>query len=232
VHLGVAGNVNVSVGPIGRDASASVCVGQRGCAMVYSYSCSRGAFIGVSIDGTVTHTRSNANMAFYGRPLTAKDLLLGGTVEAPPAARTLYSALNTMLNSFEYSALAGRCMPLHHSAAAGQPMRIPLDATFSVDDFSAMKDANVTASVSQQATLVRARDPQANDAAMHLELQATSALGRGSLDASTPAHVQLASTATVNDERVDDDVGVAPASVADGTSEMSDEVPYSLFEDD
>jgi hypothetical protein len=72
---------------------------------VYSYSCSRGAFMGMSIDGTVTHTRANANLAFYGRPLTAKDLLLGGSVDAPPAARSLYNALDKMINSFAYSDL-------------------------------------------------------------------------------------------------------------------------------
>lgn len=105
VHLGLSGNVNVTVGPVGRDASASMCMGSKGYAMVYSYSCSRGAFMGMSIDGTVTHTRANANLAFYGRPLTAKDLLLGGSVDAPPAARSLYSALDTMINSFAYSEL-------------------------------------------------------------------------------------------------------------------------------
>ena len=136
VHLGVAGNVNVTVGPMGRDASATVTVGKRGCAMVYSYSCSRGAFLGASIDGTVTHTRSNANLAFYGRPLTAKDLLLGGLVEAPPAARTLYAALDTMMNSFGYSQLPRHAVALQHAAGAGQPMRLPLTSTFSVDDFA------------------------------------------------------------------------------------------------
>lgn len=111
VHLGLTGNVNVTVGPVGRDASASMCMGRKGYAMVYSYSCSRGAFMGMSIDGTVTHTRANANLAFYGRPLTAKDLLLAGSVDAPPAARSLYCALDTMINSFAYSDLQRNAQP-------------------------------------------------------------------------------------------------------------------------
>lgn len=105
VHLGVGGNVNVSVGPIGREASACMCMGKRGYAMVYSYSCSRGVFCGVSVSGTVTSTRASANLAFYGRPLTAKDLLRGGGVDAPPAARSLYNALDRMINSFAYGDL-------------------------------------------------------------------------------------------------------------------------------
>ena len=80
-------------------------MGKQGYAMVYSYSCSRGAFCGVSINGTVTSTRASANLAFYGRPLTAKDLLLGGSVDAPPAARSLYTALDSMINSFAYGDL-------------------------------------------------------------------------------------------------------------------------------
>lgn len=97
VHLGVTGNLAVTLGPCGRDASAGVRFGHRGCTMAYSYSCSRGAYAGVALDGSVMHTRSAANLAFYGRPLSAKDLLMGGSADAPPAARTLYTALDSMV---------------------------------------------------------------------------------------------------------------------------------------
>ena len=159
VHLGVSGNVNVAVGPVGRDASAAVSVGRRGCAMAYSYSCSRGAFVGVSIDGTVTHTRSNANLAFYGRPLTARDLLLGGVVEAPPAARTLYAALDALLNSFDYSQLAGQRARLAQSAAVGAALQMPPDATFSVDEFEAV---GLKGAASASAPAPHSADPEAH----------------------------------------------------------------------
>jgi hypothetical protein len=133
--------VGVSVGPIGREAAASVTMGRRGYAMVYSYSCSIGAFMGISIDGTVTHTRSNANLAFYGRPLTAKDLLLGGCVEAPPAARALYNALDSMTNSFAYSELQRLpnlgSMPMHSQIDASAADHSVLD----LGDMAAEKGA-------------------------------------------------------------------------------------------
>lgn len=41
-------------------------VGLGGAAVCYSYSCSRGAFAGVSIDGSLLTTRSDVNLDFYG----------------------------------------------------------------------------------------------------------------------------------------------------------------------
>jgi Las17-binding protein actin regulator len=236
VHLGVSGNVNVTVGPVGRDASASLSVGQRGYAMVYSYSCSRGAFLGMSVDGTVTHTRSNANLAFYGRPLTAKDLLLGGSVDAPPAARTLYAALDSMLNSFGYSQLAGRPMHLQHSAAVGNALQLPLDATYSVDDFSSIKQANAAAAG------VGAAPSAPRSLVSIVELQ--SSLHGAALPAAPPAlslpdeapagvgPAVLPSAPLVHDEQDSEaDPDGLPGMAMDAASEASDDVPYSLFDD-
>ena len=242
VHLGMSGNVNVTAGPIGRHACASVSVGQKGCAMVYSYSCSRGAFVGASVDGTVTHTRSNANLAFYGRPLTAKDLLLGGCVDAPPAARALYRALNSMHNSFAYSQLATHGMQLQHAAAAGAALRLPLDATYSVDDFDAMKASNAAASAAPQA-LPPQRDLLSITelpSSMHGAALAAPLLGGSAAEAfaSAPPESDAASPRAVERRSQDggsvsDDDRLAglPDSSADAASEMSDELPYSLFDD-
>ena len=222
VHLGVAGNVNVTVGPIGRDACASVCVGKRGCAMVYSYSCSRGAFLGASVDGTVTHTRSNANLAFYGRPVTAKDLLLGGIVEAPPAARTLYSSLDSMMNSFGYCQLHQQPVALQHAAGVGQPMRLPLSSTFSVDDFGCEKaDA-----LPEESALATSELPDSMHAAMR-----PASLQPG-LQASSQQLQVPAASSPVQARDPASAGNAAPASVADAASEMSDEVQeFSLFDD-
>lgn len=239
VHLGVAGNVNVTVGPVGRDASASVTCGRRGYAMVYSYSCSRGAFLGVSIDGTVTHTRSNANLAFYGRPLTAKDLLLGGTVEAPPAARTLYAALDSMMNSFGYSQLPGRAQVVQHAAALGA--RVPLDATFSVDDFGAPEKAPAAAEpptalgASTSASAAAAVVDEEEDGGM-ADLFGGEAELLPAPPPSAPLIVELPREAgAAADPPSAFPLGrsvqsIAPAAEADAASEMSDEVPYSLFD--
>lgn len=49
IHCGVGGNVSVAVGPMGRQADANMRVGRSGAALCYSYSCSRGAYVGESI---------------------------------------------------------------------------------------------------------------------------------------------------------------------------------------
>lgn len=46
-------------------------------------------------------TRDKANRGFYGRALTAKQLLLEGAVVPPTAARTLYSALDALMDRVE-----------------------------------------------------------------------------------------------------------------------------------
>lgn len=56
-HLGLGGNMGVALGPVGRSAEASVRLWGRGGGAVMGYSCSRGAFIGVSLEGTVTCVR-------------------------------------------------------------------------------------------------------------------------------------------------------------------------------
>ena len=39
-----------------------------GAAVCYSYSCSKGAFAGVSIEGSLLTTRNDVNLNFYGGP--------------------------------------------------------------------------------------------------------------------------------------------------------------------
>ena len=56
---------------------------------------------GISVEGTVMTTRDRANRGFYGRPLTAKQLLLEGAVVPPTAARPLYAALDQLMDRVE-----------------------------------------------------------------------------------------------------------------------------------
>ncbi|KAK9918108.1 hypothetical protein WJX75_001366 [Coccomyxa subellipsoidea] len=97
LHCGLAGGVNLAVGPLGRQAEVTMQVGLGGAAMCYSYSFSRGAFAGVSVDGSLLTTRSDVNLNFYGRPLSAKQFLMGDNVSAPVAADALYTALDDLM---------------------------------------------------------------------------------------------------------------------------------------
>ncbi|KAL3677641.1 hypothetical protein R1sor_027589 [Riccia sorocarpa] len=101
VHLSVGAGLSVAAGPVGRAAEADVRAGDGGTAACYTYSRSKGAFIGCSIEGNVVATRSPTNTRFYGDSgLTAIDILLGG-VPRPRAAAPLYTALDELFLQVE-----------------------------------------------------------------------------------------------------------------------------------
>jgi len=86
VQLGA--DVSVAAGPVGRTAE----VGVTPVAAIYTYSRSQGLFAGVSLEGTVIGTRDDANARYYGRPVTAGEIL-SGKVKAPAGAGQLQKIL-------------------------------------------------------------------------------------------------------------------------------------------
>lgn len=76
VKLG--GEASVAAGPVGRTANAATDVTLD--AAVYSYSRSKGAFAGVSLDGTVLSIDDSANENTYGKRVSAEDILINGKV--------------------------------------------------------------------------------------------------------------------------------------------------------
>eukprot|EP00252_Welwitschia_mirabilis_P001927 TRINITY_DN1189_c0_g1_i2.p1 TRINITY_DN1189_c0_g1~~TRINITY_DN1189_c0_g1_i2.p1 ORF type:complete len:520 (-),score=91.08 TRINITY_DN1189_c0_g1_i2:313-1872(-) len=98
VHFSFGGGLSIAAGPLGRALEADYRAGDEGNASCYTYSCSKGAFIGLSLEGNIVTSRMNTNMQFYGDPyLTPVDILLG-LVERPRAAAPLYSALHDLFN--------------------------------------------------------------------------------------------------------------------------------------
>jgi lipid-binding SYLF domain-containing protein len=98
IQLGV--DVGVAVGPVGRSAEADLAAsrsnGTVAMAPIYTYSLSKGLYAGVSMDGRVVMTRPRVNEKFYGRAVTAQELL-AGHVPRPPAAQPLYDAIRRCL---------------------------------------------------------------------------------------------------------------------------------------
>src|SRR5246127_1853092 len=85
VKLG--GDASVAAGPVGRTASAESDVTLR--AEILSYSRARGAFAGVSLEGSTIRPDNDANHRIYGEKLSAKDIVLRHETPAPPAAAQL-----------------------------------------------------------------------------------------------------------------------------------------------
>ncbi|KAJ3246483.1 hypothetical protein HDU78_006904 [Chytriomyces hyalinus] len=90
-NVTLGGNLSVAAGPVGRNAEASGSI--LNLAPIYSYSSTKGLFVGISLEGSVILERKETNASFYRRKVTAKEIL-SGTVPPPPAAEELYRALN------------------------------------------------------------------------------------------------------------------------------------------
>ncbi|KAK9868579.1 hypothetical protein WJX84_008848 [Apatococcus fuscideae] len=99
VHVGVGGSTGLAVGPLGRQADANLRASSAAASLCYSYSCSCGIYAGVSIEGSVVSVRNSVNTDFYGRPITARQLLLADDITPPAAAVPLFAALTDLLAS-------------------------------------------------------------------------------------------------------------------------------------
>jgi len=88
--LTLGGTVSVAAGPVGRSAEAATDARLK--AEIYSYSRSRGAFAGLSIEGAQLSFSQTNNRAVYGRGVSVHDILYGSTA-FPPAADRLRTLL-------------------------------------------------------------------------------------------------------------------------------------------
>lgn len=90
VKLGA--DASAAAGPKGRDASAETDATAR--AEILSYSRSRGAFAGISLEGSTVRPDDGSNEKIYGHKVAAKDVVLSGSTPVPPAAQPLISTLD------------------------------------------------------------------------------------------------------------------------------------------
>jgi lipid-binding SYLF domain-containing protein len=90
VKLGA--DASAAAGPKGRDASAATDATMR--AEILSYSRARGAFAGVSLEGSTLRPDGSANKNLYGKEVPAEDIVMKGAVHAPPSAKQLLAVLD------------------------------------------------------------------------------------------------------------------------------------------
>jgi lipid-binding SYLF domain-containing protein len=90
VKLGA--DASAAAGPKGRTAEAATDVVMK--AEILSYSRSKGLFAGISLEGSTLRSDGSANEKLYKQQLSAKDIIRGGKVKAPPAAHDLIALLN------------------------------------------------------------------------------------------------------------------------------------------
>lgn len=80
-NVTLGGNLTVTAGPIGMGTEVSSSIYEP--AALYSYSNSKGFFAGVSVEGTIIKERKDANKQFYGKDISAAEIL-GGKADLTP----------------------------------------------------------------------------------------------------------------------------------------------------
>ncbi len=78
----LGGDMSVAAGPVGAGASVAT-------ADVLAFSRTKGVFAGVSVEGSVIKTRDGWNQEYYGKPVTAVDILIRRSVKNPKADKLI-----------------------------------------------------------------------------------------------------------------------------------------------
>ncbi|HYL03283.1 MAG TPA: lipid-binding SYLF domain-containing protein [Steroidobacteraceae bacterium] len=87
-------DASVAAGPVGRQAAAATDASLK--AEVYSYSRSRGAFVGLALDGSAITIDDAADAAFYRKPgVPAGDIMTGRVRSDDEAVRRFLAAVST-----------------------------------------------------------------------------------------------------------------------------------------
>ncbi len=89
VRLGA--DASAAAGPVGRLASADTDAYMR--TEILSYSRARGAFAGISLEGSTLRPDNGANRNLYGRSVSAAEIINGSEAQAPTAADGLIAVL-------------------------------------------------------------------------------------------------------------------------------------------
>ncbi|KAI8093483.1 uncharacterized protein BX664DRAFT_348699 [Halteromyces radiatus] len=95
-QLQVGLNMSVAAGPLGRSADIAASTSTMNhFAASYSYSSSKGLFAGYSFEGSKISERVKTNANFYGRFVSAREILTG-TVPPPQMASGIYNILHSI----------------------------------------------------------------------------------------------------------------------------------------
>ena len=98
-------DASAAAGPVGRMASAATDANFK--AEVYSYSRNRGAFVGISLNGSALRIDEDANANFYKKPnVLASDILTGAVTTQDSSAQRFLAAVATSTGEQRTASLA------------------------------------------------------------------------------------------------------------------------------
>lgn len=88
----LGGEMSVTAGPVGAGGILDSEVHKRR-APIWTYMKSRGFYAGVQVDGTIIIERTDENERFYGRKISAHEILAGKVTRPPDSIRTLMQTI-------------------------------------------------------------------------------------------------------------------------------------------
>jgi len=94
-HIKVGADVSAAAGPVGRSASADA--GYK--AGILTYSGSKGAFIGASLNGAELQQDMKATREWYNHDVSFKDILTGNAQSTNPDAQAFVNAVQNAKSS-------------------------------------------------------------------------------------------------------------------------------------
>jgi len=94
-QLRLGGEIQLAVGPVGRNGHGSVGVGKNA-NVIFTYSHAQGLFGGLALDGKVISVRNGCNHTFYGKAVECNDILTGKVGDFPKNKD--YDAIIRLLN--------------------------------------------------------------------------------------------------------------------------------------
>jgi len=74
-NVTIGADVSVAAGPVGRDVEVNAEILLKG--GIFSYSRTKGAFAGASVQGAIITPNNVANRTYYGADVTTSDILIG-----------------------------------------------------------------------------------------------------------------------------------------------------------
>ena len=94
-HIKVGADVSAAAGPVGRSASADA--GYK--AGILTYSASKGAFVGASLNGAELQQDMKATREWYNHDVSFKDILTGNAQSTNPDAQSFVNAVQNARSS-------------------------------------------------------------------------------------------------------------------------------------
>jgi lipid-binding SYLF domain-containing protein len=122
VRLG--GQLNLTLGPMGRNYEGGIGISTSGAVGTFSIAFSKGAFIGLSVEGAIISPRGGANDSFYGKVTTPSSIIMQNDVEMPESRPTLiqsvYASLTKLQEGQTYVPSAEEAAQKEAAASAAQ----------------------------------------------------------------------------------------------------------------